>query len=39
MRVEVKGPHPEMVWSRFTCVLMHRTYGDVDAWLVAGMDD
>ena len=38
-RVEVKGRHPEMVWSRFSCVLMHRTYGNVNAWMVAQVDD
>ena len=38
-RVEVRGPHPTDVWSRFTCIIMHQTYGESETWQMASVDD
>lgn len=38
-RVEVRGPHPTDVWSRFTCTIVYQTYGESETWLMATVDD
>ena len=38
-RVEVRGPHPTDVWSRFTCTIVYQTYGESETWRMASVDD
>ena len=38
-RVEVRGPHPTDVWSRFTCTILCQTYGESETWRMATVDD
>lgn len=38
-RVEVRGPHPTDVWTRFICTIRHRAYGETSTWTMVSVDD